>query len=122
MAIDEKASRVRLERWGEVKGQSARLIISLAEPFRQAMKEERAPENYPFTKTQNLKGEINCTDDETLRQLVHRTRNKLSKLATLAGDPPPSIDAVIESSQWHGYRLNPNQVRIVALSDLQVPP
>jgi 7-cyano-7-deazaguanine synthase in queuosine biosynthesis len=122
MVINEKAGRVILERWGEVKGQSAQLIITLAGPFRQAMKEECAPENYPFTKTPNLRRQINCADDEALRKLVQRSRNKFSQLATRAGDPPPSIEAVIESSQWHGYRFNPNQVRIVALSDLQVPP
>ena len=27
-----------------------------------------------------------------------------------------AIDAVIENSQWHGYRLNPDQVRLVVLS------
>jgi hypothetical protein len=42
-------------------------------------------------------------------------------LAAHAGDPRPSIEAVIESSQWHGYRLNPSRVRIVALSDIRVP-
>jgi hypothetical protein len=25
---------------------------------------------------------------------------------------------VIENSQWHGYRLNPDRIRIVAISEL----
>jgi hypothetical protein len=122
IAIEEKANRITVDRWGELKGQSAALIIALAGPFKQAMHEERAPENYPFNSTTAVRGQINCTDNETFRKLVQRTRNRLKHLATSAGDPAPSIDAVIESSQWHGYRLNPNRVRIVVLSDIRGPP
>jgi len=28
------------------------------------------------------------------------------------------LDAVIENSQWHGYWLNPDRIRIVALSEM----
>jgi hypothetical protein len=82
------------------------------------MRDEHAPERYPFTKPSNLIGRIGCADDTTLRKIVMRCRNKLKQLAANAGDPPPSIDAVLENIPWHGYRLNPNRVRIVALSDV----
>ena len=84
------------------------------------MREERAPERYPFTEPSNLVGRIGCANDESLRKIVMRCRNKLKKLTTNAGAPPPSIDAIVENSQWHGYRLNPNRVRIVAMSDVAV--
>lgn len=122
ITIDEKANRVSFDRWSEVGGNSAALIICLAKPFRQATREERAPEHYPFTQTSNLMSQLRCDDAEVLRRRVLRCRNKLTQLAAHAGDPPPPIDAMIESSQWHGYRLNPNQVRIVAPSDIWVPP
>ena len=121
IAIDEKARRVIFDRWGEVLGNSAALIICLAEPFRQATRKERAPERYPFTQTSNLMSQLRCNDDEAFRRRVLRCRNKLTQLAAQAGDPRPSIEAVIESSQWHGYRLNPSRVRIVALSDIRMP-
>jgi len=105
----------------EVLGNSAALIICLAEPFRQATRKERAPERYPFTQTSNLMSQLRCNDDEAFRRRVLRCRNKLTQLAAQAGDPRPSIEAVIESSQWHGYRLNPSRVRIVALSDIRMP-
>jgi hypothetical protein len=35
-------------------------------------------------------------------------------LARLKGDNAPEIDAIIETNQWHGYRLNPDRVRILA--------
>jgi len=96
------------------------LIINLAKPFREAMSEERAPEHYPFTATKVLMNQIGCADDETPRKCVQRCRNKLRSLATTAGDPPPTIDAVLENIQWHGYRLNPNRVKIVARSEIRV--
>jgi hypothetical protein len=118
MAVDEVQKRVIFHRWGEIRGVSAELIITLAEPFRQAMRDELAPEHYPFTETSNLIRKTNCDANEGLRRRVLRCRNKVAQLATNAGDPPPSLDAVIENSQWHGYRLNPDRIRIVALSEL----
>ena len=44
--------------------------------------------------------------------------NEINRLATEAGDTSPPIDAVIETSQWRGYRLNPDAVRIVAFTEL----
>ena len=54
IAIDEQARREIFDRCFEVLGNSAALIICLAEPFRQATRKERAPDRYPFTQTSNL--------------------------------------------------------------------
>lgn len=118
MAIDEHQKRVVFDRWGEIKGVGAALLIALVEPFRQATRDELAPEHYPFIKTSELMHQTNCDSDETLRRRVFRCRNKITKLAAKVGDPPPWIDAVIENNQWHGYRLNPDRVRIVAISEV----
>ncbi len=117
MGVDEKRKRVVFDGWGEIRGVRAELLIALAEPFRQAMQGERAPEHYPFTKTSKLLRRLNCTE-ETFRRRVLSCRNKIVEMATNAGDPPPSGDAVIESIQWRGYRLNPDRIRIVAISEL----
>ena len=42
----------------------------------------------------------------------------MAKLALSTGDPLPTLDAVIENHPWRGYRLNPDRVRIVALSEI----
>jgi hypothetical protein len=118
MAIDEDGGRVVFDRWGEIVGVSAELLAALAEPFREATQRELTPENYPFTGTAALLGRTHCESDETFRRRVLRCRNKITKMAKRAGDQAPSIDAVIENSQRHGYRLNPDRVRIVALSEL----
>jgi hypothetical protein len=118
MAIDEDGRRIVFDRWGEIKGVSAVLLIALAEPFREATRDELMPERYPFTETTTLLEKTNCEFEETLRRRVLRCRNKITKMATGAGDQLPSIDAVIENIPRHGYRLNPDQIRIVAFSEL----
>jgi hypothetical protein len=118
IATDTSRKRVVFDRWGEVTGVSASLIIALAEPFRQAASNELAPEHYPFTETPKLLSQTRCNDGETLRRRIKRCRDTIADLAKKAGDSPPSLDAVTENSQWHGYRLNPDQIRIVAVSEL----
>lgn len=118
IAIDEEQTRVVFDRWGEIRGVSAELMIALAEPFRRAMHDEIAPERYAFTGTSDLLRQTNCAHEETFRRRVLRCRNKIAQLATNAGNSPPSIDAVIENIQSHGYRLNPDRIRILAITEL----
>jgi hypothetical protein len=115
MSIDEDGRRVLLDRWGEIGGVSAEVLIALAEPFREAARQELPPERYPFLETSKFKRQIKCKTDEVLRRRILRCRNKIKKLARDAGDTEPSLDAVIENSQWHGYRLNPDRMRLIAL-------
>jgi hypothetical protein len=116
MSIDEGGKRVVFERWGEIGGVEAELLIALVAPFREARKNELQPEQYPYLKPRELELQLNCGSNEALRRRVSRCRNTIEKLSKRAGDPDPSIDAVIENSQWHGYRLNPDRVRLVALA------
>lgn len=118
VGIDKAGKRVVFDRWGEIKGVGAELLMALAEPFRAALNEERAPENYPFTQSGELRRQTNCNNEETFRRRVMRCRNQIKTLARNAGDPLPTIDAVIENLQRHGYRLNPDQVRIVSIAEL----
>jgi hypothetical protein len=82
------------------------------------MRDELAPEHNPFTSAEILQREINCPNQATLRRRVLRCRNRIEKLTKNACDPLPAPDAVIENSAWHGYRLNPDRIRIVAISEL----
>ena len=118
LAIDRE--RVFFDRWGPIRGVGAELLIALAEPFREAMKAELTPENFPFTKTSDLVRRFNCKHG-TLRRRVYRCRNEIARLAAGAGESSPSIEAVIENLPWRGYRLNPDRVKLVALTQLSRP-
>jgi hypothetical protein len=116
MSIDEVAKCVIFERWGEMKGVGAELVLALAAPFREARQNELAPECYPFLESAKLMRQLKCAENEVLRRRIFRARKAIKKLAKNAGDLEPPMDAVIESSQWHGYRLNPDRVRLVAIA------
>jgi hypothetical protein len=118
LAIDEETCRVVFDGWGKLTGVSAGLITALAEPFRGAVRNELAPEHYPFVETHNLMRCVGCDSKETFRRRVLRCRNAITRLADNADVVPPSTDAVIENNQWHGYRLNPDNVRLVAIAEI----
>ena len=122
VAIDQERKRVVIDRWGDITGVGAALLIALAEPFKEATHQELAPEHYPFTGAREFLRLTQCASDEALRRKVYRCRKQIGEMAKKAGDPPPSIGDVIESNQWHGYRLNPDRVWIVALSELRKGP
>jgi hypothetical protein len=115
LSVDESSERVLIHGWGELSGANARLIIAMAGPFRGAVSEERPPEEYPFLRKRELLRRMKLKYDDSLRRVILRCRNEIKRLAANRG-AELSIDAVIESSQSHGYRLNPDRVRIIALS------
>jgi hypothetical protein len=117
MALDTTANRV-VFRWGEMRGAGAALLVALTPAFRQAIYDELAPMSYPYVATADLVSQLKCGNDEVLRRRVLRCRNIISKMAQKAGVLPLSPDAVIESSQRHGYRLNPDRIRLVTASEL----
>jgi hypothetical protein len=121
MAMDAEQKRVMLNGWGELSGVHASLIIALAAPFRRAVRDELAPEHYPFTKASELMRRTNCSADETLRRRILRCRSQIADVAKNVGSSPPSLDAAIENNPWRGYRLNPDRIRLVAPSELEEP-
>ena len=87
MAIDTERRRVVFDRWGELTGVSASLIIALAEPFRQATRDELRTGALPFTETAELMSQTKCDGDETLRRRIMRCRNDDSGLARMPVSP-----------------------------------
>ncbi|MGC2221504.1 MAG: hypothetical protein WA624_03590 [Methylocella sp.] len=118
IAIHPNGREIIIEGWGRLRNASAELLISLARPHEKAISERRAPENHPFTATRRLAGMLGKVKEETLRRRVLRCRTTIAQLAQNAGAVAPALDAVIENNQSHGYRLNPDNVRIVAITEL----
>ncbi len=118
IAIHPNGREIIIEGWGRLRNASAGLLIALARPHEKAISERRAPENHPFTATRRLAGMLGEVREETLRRRVLRCRTMIAQLAQNAGAVAPALDAVIENNQSHGYRLNPDTVRIVAITGL----
>jgi DNA-binding winged helix-turn-helix (wHTH) protein len=94
-------------------------LSTLLAEFDQAAEEKLAPEHYPFVSSRVLVSRLACDSDETLRRQVLRLRNGIRRLARSAGEPAPPDDAVIENQPGRGYRLNPDSVRVVQVTELR---
>jgi hypothetical protein len=119
IAIDETGRRVILDRWGKIAGNAVDIFVALAKPFRKAAAQELAPESFDFMKSDALCRQLEC-DERALRQQISRCRKKIETCAINAGVDPPGTDSIIENHPWHGYRLNPDHVRIVAMNELGI--
>ena len=118
IALDEHADRVLLDRWGTLKPASSALVRALLPPFRQALADGKVPENFPCVQPSALSDALKVSGDEVVRRRVNRCRDEIAKLAAAAGvSAPPEL--VVENLPWHGYRLNPTTVRVVAASELR---
>jgi len=113
MSIDGTGQRVVIDGWGEITGANARLLSTLAAPFRAAGEGELLPKDYPYLRPAQLQGELSLESDESLRRCVHRCRRAIAARARGAGVPELPNDTIIENHPWRGYRLNPDHVRLV---------
>jgi hypothetical protein len=75
---------------------------------------QRAPENYRYTRTSKLATALHVRQP-TVRQRVLRIRKQLANW--FAEDYPLPEDALIENTWWQGYRINP-AVRLLDLSEM----
>jgi hypothetical protein len=117
VAVDE--GKVVIPGLGELKGISIQILKALAGPYREGREAELQPQNYRFMPTKELLKLLGIEEEEILRKRVQRCRREISNLAIAAGREPFDVNAVIESHNWRGYRLNPDNVQIIALSELQ---
>jgi hypothetical protein len=119
MAVDKAHTRVHVVGWGMLKGKDAELIIKLSEPFIRSRDVQLLPQNFAFTLGSDLEEPLGYDNNEAFRRCVDRCRRRLAKLASAAGAAPLTSDTVIESIPRRGYRLNPDHVRLVALSEIE---
>ena len=74
----------------------------------------------PFTLTRSLAAQLGTTE-ENLRQMIERTRKRITEqYDELHGYALDEHD-VIETHSWRGYRLNPNVVVAALPEVLQRP-
>jgi hypothetical protein len=117
IAVD--GDKVVIQGLGELKGVSIQILKALAGPYREAREAELQSQNYRFMPTKELLKLLGIEEEEILRKRVQRCRREISNLAIAAGRELFDVNAVIESHNWRGYRLNPDNVQIVAMSEIQ---
>ncbi|MEM9625340.1 MAG: hypothetical protein AAGA21_03845 [Pseudomonadota bacterium] len=119
MAIDHGNRNVIFEHWGKLGGANAALLTTLADKHAAAIDKRRLSENFPFVASADLAETLGYDGDEPLRKCVQRCRKKIAAMAKQKGMALQDPWAVIENLPRHGYRLNPVNVRLVAVDELK---
>jgi hypothetical protein len=114
LAVDEQQERILVYGFATLTSPiHYRIMCVLVELFRQDTSEQLAPKNFRTAKAAELADKTSSPDEEATRQAISRLRKKLSKEHQELYGSSLSQDAVIESVQGKGYRINP-AVRIVS--------
>ncbi len=104
--------RVSVDGLVTFEGKHYALLVALRSPFLEATKKA---ENPPFLPLQKLADTLDI-DQDYLRKLVERLRKRINSVFMKQLGVAPSPEAIIESQQWKGYRLNPSKVDIADLN------
>jgi hypothetical protein len=114
LAVNENEHIVLVRGGLEFSGGDYKLLRLLLEAFEEDQRNRKAPGNYSYTITSTLAKRLQVRQP-TVRQRVLRIRKRL--FDWFAEDYPLPQDALIESSSWEGYRINP-AVRLLNLSEV----
>ena len=119
LGLDDQAQRVMLEGVPPVTGlANYSLIAQLVAQYRQDREAGRAPENFKYTSARKL-AETFSIREPALRRRVNRFRKQAAERFEDRNGLPLMQDAIIETREWKGYRINP-RVWVVEPGELKV--
>ncbi len=119
LSLDDQAQRVALEGVEPVTGPANySLIVRLVAQYRQDREAGRAPENFKYTSARKL-AETFSIREPTLRKRVNRFRKQAAERFEDRDGLPLMQDAIIETRDWKGYRINP-RVWVVEPGELKL--
>ncbi|MER8822612.1 7-cyano-7-deazaguanine synthase [Mesorhizobium sp. M0991] len=101
-ALDEGGSKILFDNSISLNGRLAELISRLAEQFEADLEHS----GHTYVSKEALCRHLHC-EEETLRQIVTRTRKKLEREFEAKAGYTLDLEDVIQSRTWTGYRLNP---------------
>ena len=114
LALDEVEKHVLIDDIAPLTSPSEYRIISvLLKLFREDREAELDPANYRTLSAAELAAEIGEGGDQNGRKAISRLRHKIDREHLELYGSAPGLEAVIETVQGKGYRLNPS-IRIVS--------
>jgi 7-cyano-7-deazaguanine synthase in queuosine biosynthesis len=117
MALPADGRAVVFSNAGKLVGRAARQLLDrLVGPYFEDQKAQRPIDKCRFMCAPDLAKTLEI-EEETLRRRVSLFRKRVAKLFQEQCGLPLTADAVIETKERSGYRLNP-RVRVVALKDI----
>jgi hypothetical protein len=118
-AIDSEARKIIFSHGPELKGVAYRVLVRLADQYRQDRQNGVAKRRYAFVSTKQLLESLKI-DEPRLRARVRSARASLGRQFQEAVDYLIDEQDIIQSRRWRGYRLNPYLV-LVDPADLRGP-
>ena len=119
LSLDEKERRVLIEGLQPLTGPANySLIAQLIAHYRRDRVAGRAPENFKYTSAREL-AETFAIREPTLRKRVNRFRKQAAERFEDRNGVPLMQDAIIETREWKGYRINPG-VWVVKFDEIKV--
>ncbi len=119
LALDERASHICIRGLLPIKGKANYALIDLlTAQHRKDAAAEHAPANYSYTSAHELAKALSI-ELPTLRRRVTRFRKAVAVMFEERLGFPLGKDDLIETKEWHGYRINP-RVRIIASSEIEI--
>ena len=119
LALDEGRSRVLIEGLPSFgTKEDFELLAPLARRYRDETLAGRAPENHTYVTTREMV-KLLPLDENTLRRRVLRFRKRVAKGFEKRFGITLASDAIIQSQEWRGYRLNPN-VRLLHPDEIEI--
>ena len=113
LAVDQAGKRILIDGIAPLMGPAEfRTLSELVRIYRQDREAERAPENYRTILAADLAEAAGSEGDISGRKTISRIREKISREYQSLYGSELGLDAIIETVQGKGYRLNP-AVRVV---------
>ncbi len=104
--------QVRLERLVTFRNTSCELLVALRAPFVAALARGASP---PFTLSSQLADTLRI-EEGTLRITVMRMRDRIARAVHARYGISLPSNAIIQSHQGDGYRLNPDRVQVIDIA------
>lgn len=99
----------------ELKNAQFETLLALSEIHLEAAGKGLELLDYPFIKAGRLTERLKLDNEDAVRRRIMRCRQQIRKSSATLGIPEQFCDELIENTQWHGYRLNPEMVHIVRI-------
>jgi 7-cyano-7-deazaguanine synthase in queuosine biosynthesis len=118
LALDDAKQQILIEGLPGLAGRAHyALIRALLANFNADRQSGLTPERFRYTAASQLAAEVS-TSEQTVRRQVSRLRAAIARLCKDHFGFPLRQDAVIETKDWRGYRINPG-LRLAKLSETE---
>lgn len=117
LAFDRKRRVLLINDRMEVRGKGYELLQRLADEHLRNLSLGKHPLDHETLSVGSLCDALNLDTEDAVRRIIMRTRGTLARKFTSAGLDPEQGSNLIENLPWHGYRLLPEKIVVLLVSN-----